>query len=146
MYECRADATLKAGRRQQILTGLCPFRRLSLNPHRVVDVFCPADTQFVDRLCLGQPVLRCPVCGDNFSHAQGVFTLLGGSSSCGLYRGSHLIARESGYDRDAIAVRVHGETCGHRWDVVFQQHEGQTLLEVHVLDPKSGPGMKERRY
>jgi hypothetical protein len=52
-----------------------------------------------------------------------MYTLLGGDGSDGLYRGSHLDARETSYRRDALAVRVTGE-CGHRWDLIFQQPEG----------------------
>ena len=115
------------------------------NPHHVSQsILTPSDNQLFDR-SMDWPALRCPVCGDSFSHAQAVYTLLGGSSSEGLYRGSHLVARETDFDRDAIAVRVHGETCGHRWDVVFQQQEGQTFVRVDVLDPKVCAGLKERR-
>ena len=103
----------------------------------------PSDEILFDRS--GIAILRCPICGDTYSHAQAVYTLLGGGESAGLYRGSHLVARETPEDRDAIAVRVYGETCGHRWDVVFQQHEGQTFVRLDVL--QDGPaccGSRER--
>jgi hypothetical protein len=120
-----------------------------MNHVRVTKSVNPSDAQLFDRSSYGDvPVLRCPVCGDQHSHVQAVFTLEGGDESDGLYRGSHLIARETPYRRDALAVRVHGETCGHRWDVVFQQHKGNTLLRVDVLeDVASGVGaaLKERR-
>jgi hypothetical protein len=109
----------------------------------------PTDSQIFDRKLFGNgaPVLRCPVCGDEWSHVQAAYTLLGGDESDGLYRGSHLVARETPYRRDAIAVRVHGETCGHRWDVVFQQHKGNTFVRIDVLgNDTSGTGTKERRY
>jgi C4-type Zn-finger protein len=80
------------------------------------------------------PTHVCPVCGDKFSHVQAVYTLLGSDESEGLYRGSHLVARETPYRRDAIAIRVHGETCGHRWDVVFQQHKGETFVRYDILE------------
>ena len=107
----------------------------------------PTDSQLFDRKLYGEAVLRCPVCGDEWSHVQAVYTLLGGDESDGLYRGSHLVARETPYRRDAIAVRVHGEMCGHRWDVVFQQHKGNTFIRIDVLkEDISGTGTKERRY
>jgi hypothetical protein len=28
---------------------------------------------------------------------------------------------------------VHGESCGHKWDVVFQQHKGQTFVRIDIL-------------
>jgi len=104
----------------------------------------PTDEQLFDRKLLGEPVLRCPVCGNEFSHVQAVYTLLGGDESAGLYRGSHLVARETPYRRDAIAVRVHGESCGHRWDVVLQQREGNTLVRVDVLQECVSSLEKER--
>ena len=74
------------------------------------------------------------LCGDQFTRVQGVYTLLGTDESDSLYRGSHLVARESGHRRDAVAVRTQGETCGHRWDLVLQRHKGQTLVRVDVLE------------
>jgi hypothetical protein len=105
----------------------------------------PSDEQLFNReISGGIPVLICPTCGYGFSHVQAVYTLIGGDESGGLYRGSHLVARETPYRRDGLAVRVYGE-CGHRWDVVFQQHKGQTFVRVDVLekDP-SGTALKER--
>ncbi|MFL6439337.1 MAG: hypothetical protein ACJ71Q_17305 [Terriglobales bacterium] len=109
----------------------------------------PSDELLFDRE-VSTCSLRCPVCGDPYTHVQAVYTLIGGDESDGLYRGSHLVARESGYRRDAIAVRVQGETCGHRWDVVFQQHKGQSLVRIDILEPvEAQPGLAarmERRY
>ena len=110
----------------------------------------PRDQHLFDRYLLADvPVLRCPVCGDGWSHVQAIYTLIGGDESDGLYRGSHLIGRETPYRRDAPAVRVHGETCGHRWDIVFQQHKGNTLVRIDVLEDIVGSSdqpIRERRY
>lgn len=117
------------------------------NQHKVASTINnPSDHVLFDRNFYGNEcVVRCPVCGDQFTHVQGVYTLLGGDESDGLYRGSYLIARETDQRRDAIAVRVHGESCGHRWDVVFQQHKGNTfvrvdILEAAVCDANTDPG------
>jgi hypothetical protein len=102
----------------------------------VRSIHAPSDAVLFDRTTYGgECVLRCPVCVDEFTHVQAVYTLLGGDESCGLYRGSDLVARKTDYRRDALAVRVQGETCGHRWDLVFQQHKGQTFLRVDILEP-----------
>jgi len=79
-------------------------------------IYDPKDEDIFDRelFAHGRPVLRCPVCSGEFSHVQAVYTLLGGDESDGMYRGSHFVTRETPYRRDAIAVRVHGETCVHR--------------------------------
>jgi len=91
-----------------------------------------------------QLALCCPDCGHGYSHVQAVYTLLGGDEGGTLYRGSHLVARETPYRRDALAVRVLGE-CGHRWDFVFQQHKGETFIRIDMLEPdKSGTVPKER--
>ncbi len=81
----------------------------------------------------GQTALRCPVCGEGFSHVVGVYTVLGGGGSEGLYYGSYLVARESDEDRDGLAIRVRGE-CSHRWEVVFQQHEGVTEVRLNCME------------
>ena len=119
------------------------------NPHKVVrTIDNPSDAVMFDRESMAyECVVRCPVCGDNYTHAQAVYTLLGGDESGGLYRGSHLVSRETDYRRDALAVRVHGETCGHRWDVVFQQHKGQTFVRLDVLEPVGEVAApREREY
>jgi len=101
----------------------------------------PSDKTLFNRThTRGIVVLSCPVCGFEFSYVNAVYTLLGGDESSGLYRGSHLVARETPYRRDGLAVRVDGE-CGHRWDFVFQQHKGQTFIRIDVLaSDKSGTG------
>jgi len=102
----------------------------------------PRDKLLFDRDYFdSQATLKCPVCGDIYSHAVGVYTLIGGDESDGLLHGSYLVARQTPYRRDAIAVRFRGETCTHRWDVVFQQHKGNTFVRVDVLkDDTTAPG------
>jgi hypothetical protein len=149
----RAPAIVEEGRsravagRQQQIQRTFSRKELTLKYSRVTQTINnPADDVLFDRHCfVDTAALRCPVCGDVWSHAQAVYTLLGGDESEGLYRGSHLVARETPYRRDALAVRVHGETCGHRWDVVFQQQEGQTFVRVEVLNEETGKGQKERQ-
>ncbi len=92
----------------------------------------PTDSQLLTREAYGEPTLACPVCGHWYSHVVGVYTLIGGDEGGTLYRGSHLVARQSQYRRDGLAVRVHGE-CDHVWDLVFQQHKGVTLVHIHIL-------------
>jgi|SRR5579862_2258253 len=102
-------------------------------PHRVVQVVSNPAPEFLLTYADGLAALRCPVCRDGFSHVVGVYTLLGGGESGGLYYGSYLVARETCEDRDGLAVRVRGE-CGHRWEVVFQQHEGVTHVQINRLE------------
>jgi len=106
----------------------------------------PTNEQLINRTLFrdGDPILCCPICGFEFTHVQAVYTLLGGDESEGLYRGSYLVARETPYRRDALAVRISGE-CGHRWDLVLQQHEGNTLIRVDVLEKMTGPELKLER-
>jgi hypothetical protein len=102
-------------------------------PHRVVKVVSNPAAETLLTYADGQAALRCPVCGDGLSHVVGVYTLLGGGESEGLYYGSYLVARESEVDRDGLAVRVRGE-CGHRWEVVFQQYEGVTHVQINRME------------
>jgi hypothetical protein len=119
----------------------------------VKTIECPTDAQLIDREVMSGPsgpipVLKCPECGFAFSHVQAVYTLIGGDEGGDLYRGSHLVARETPYRRDGLAVRVEGE-CGHRWDFVFQQHKGQTFIRLDILKPSAGntnPSEKKRTY
>jgi len=107
------------------------------NPHKVVrSIHAPSDAALFDRMTYGgECVLRCPVCDEECTHVQAVYTLIGGDESGGLYLGSNIVARRTDYRRDALAVRVQGESCGHRWDLVFQQHKGQTFLRIDILEP-----------
>jgi hypothetical protein len=97
----------------------------------------PSDSLLFNRAfssnCL---VLKCPVCGDQYSHVQGGFSLLGDDESRGGYPGIPT-AGTTPWRRDALAVRVHGETCGHQWDMVFQQHKGETRVRIDVLEDGS---------
>jgi hypothetical protein len=94
----------------------------------------PADALLFDRKFINNaPVLKCPVCGDLYSHVQGASSLIGGDESNGGYPGVAFGGETPGR-RDGLAVRVHGETCGHRWDVVFQQHKGNTFVRIDILD------------
>src|SRR5215472_5143449 len=101
-------------------SNLCPKRFMKNKySHRVVKVISnPTPEQLLTYVADGGAALRCPACGDGLSHVVGVYTLLGGGESGGLYYGSYLVARESGEDRDGLAIRVRGE-CSHRWEVVF---------------------------
>jgi hypothetical protein len=92
----------------------------------------PADSLLFDRGFTNALVLRCPVCGDQYSHVQSVHSLTGGDESGGGYKGAE-VSGETPYRRDALAVRVQGESCGHKWDVVFQQHKGQTFVRIDIL-------------
>ena len=102
-------------------------------PHRVVKVIPNPAAELLLTYADGQAALRCPGCGEGLSHVVGVYTLLGGGESEGLYYGSYLVARESGECRDGLAVRVRGE-CGHRWEVVFQQFEGVTRVQINRME------------
>lgn len=90
------------------------------------------------------PVLTCPVCELHHTHVQAVYSLLGGDEGGTPYRGSYLVARETPYRRDALAVRVTGE-CGHRWDLVLQQHKGETLVRIDVLESEPGEELNLER-
>src|SRR5579863_10447581 len=92
----------------------------------------PADSLLFDRQFTNHLVLRCPVCGDQYSHVQSAYSLVGGDESGGGYKGLE-VSGTTHYRRDALAVRVQGESCGHKWDVVFQQHRGQTFVRIDVL-------------
>jgi hypothetical protein len=134
-------------------TSICKSAPKPKYTHKVVHTIQdPSDAALFDRnFYSNECVALCPVCGDQYTHVQGVYTLLGGDESDGLYRGSHLVARETPYRRDALAVRVQGETCGHRWDIVFQQHKGNTFVRIDVLETVHGAGPdmaapRERQY
>lgn len=118
---------------QQIQPAFCSPEAI-LNYIRVVRTITYHElSQIFDLNRVDGPCLGCPVCGHPNTHVEAVFTLLGGDESGGLYRGSHLVARETPYRRDALAVRVRGE-CPHRWDLVFQQHTGSTHVRIDVLE------------
>ena len=92
----------------------------------------PSDSLMFDRDVTNSLVLKCPVCGDTYSHVQSAHSLIGGDESGGGYPGVG-VSGTTPFRRDGLAVRVEGENCGHKWDVVFQQHKGQTFVRIDIL-------------
>jgi hypothetical protein len=81
------------------------------------------------------PILLCPVCGDSYSHVRTAYTRKGNDEGEAVDAYPHTKNNGSTPSRrSALCVLVDGETCGHSWEVVFQQHKGQTFVEVWVVN------------
>lgn len=83
--------------------------------------------------------LLCPVCGGDYTHVRSAHTAFGVDEyeSGTPYKGTRARGVRKGWRRDALVIGVWGE-CGHAFQVVFQQHKGNTFLFVRRLpDPSS---------
>jgi len=70
--------------------------------------------------------LNCPVCGDNFQHVGkdvGEPRLIDGQNAYAAWDGKG----------DLVVVPVVGE-CGHKWELCFGFHKGNTAAFARTLD------------
>lgn len=131
--------------------GLLPILMEAILKHVPVTqtIDNPTDEQLFDRRNWADrpAILRCPVCGLEFSHVQAVYTLLGGDESGGLYRDSYLVACETSLSQKCTRLPHSSGDLRHRWDVVFQQHEDHTFVRIGLRKILvSAPALKERRH
>ena len=82
----------------------------------------------------GEVNVCCPTCAGDYSHVVEAFTRLGADENeAGTYEGTQV--KEIGtYRRSALVIVFRGE-CGHRWNLVIQQHKGINILAVEPLPP-----------
>jgi hypothetical protein len=90
--------------------------------------------------CCGQNdwLLLCPVCGFDYTHTEAAFTRVG-SDECeaGIYVDTK--PRGTTEARRSALVCVFDGECGHRWELVIQQHKGNNFIEINVLETMSLP-------
>lgn len=86
--------------------------------------------------------LVCPVCAEEYTHVHSAFTSFGTDPDEGGHPipGTRAHGVRSGWRRDALVISVWCE-YGHAWQLILQQHKGQTLLLCKRL-PDS-PEMRE---
>jgi len=94
----------------------------------------------------GTLTLRCPVCDCAQTHVQAAYTRKGNDhgEAIAAYPGTEQRGTTP-YRRSALCVLVEGETCGHQFEIVFQQHKGDTLVQMEILgqrDPHREPGVR----
>ena len=94
-----------------------------------------------DERVLG-PKLMCPVCAETFIHVHSAFTSFGNDVDEGGHAipGTRAHGVRPGWRRDALIVVCWCE-YGHSWQLIFQQHKGQTLVFVKRLS--DSPEMRE---
>jgi len=78
----------------------------------------------------GAPNLACPVCGFFCTHVISAHVRTGSDEGGKGCRGVERRG-ESGDRRDALCVGVEGE-CGHKFNIVFQQHKGVELIQIEI--------------
>ncbi|MGA7872942.1 MAG: hypothetical protein WCA22_18790 [Candidatus Binatus sp.] len=77
--------------------------------------------------------LACPVCGDDCSHIREIFTRMGcDEHEARVYPGTHAKEVSSGWRRSAVVIVIDGESCGHVWNLVIQQHKGVNFIEIET--------------
>jgi hypothetical protein len=93
----------------------------------------------VDHWYDGEYVLKCPVCGFDYTHHGNVedFVRAQEDAPSMLRRpGSNVISPTTDNPssrRDAVRIRFHCEE-GHHWHLDIAQHKGQTLVTADVDD------------
>jgi hypothetical protein len=95
-------------------------------------------------LVAGISVLRCPSCGFNYTHAEHSYTLPGTDEfEGGPFSGPKVAsASNSGDRRSAEVILFSCEGCPNLFEVIFQQHKGNTFVESRVVprkDPQGNP-------
>jgi hypothetical protein len=82
----------------------------------------------------GHISLICPICASDYSHIREVFTRLGSDQhEAAVYRGTQIKSLIPGDERrSALVIAFDGE-CGHRWNLIIQQHKGVNILEIETL-------------
>jgi len=86
--------------------------------------------------------LVCAICGESFVHVHSAYTSFGNDVDEGGHAipGTRAHGVRPGWRRDALVVTVWCEYA-HVFQVIFQQHKGQTLLFVKRLS--DSPEMRE---
>lgn len=80
----------------------------------------------------GETTLTCPLCGYGYSHIREVFTRMGSDQyEAGIYAETKVKAITTGERRSALVIAIDGE-CGHRWNLIIQQHKGINFVEVET--------------
>jgi len=87
----------------------------------------------------GRPlVLTCPVCGFEYCHVQKVYTIMGSDEyEAGFIEGTQ-IGGNTAERRSGLGIVVDGE-CGHKWELVIQQHKGNEFIEYNLMTDEDIP-------
>ena len=90
----------------------------------------------------GSSILRCPSCGLNYTHAEHSYTLPGtDKSEGGPFSGVRVAsAANSGDRRSAEVILFSCEGCPDLFEVIFQQHKGNTFVETRTVTRKDAKG------
>lgn len=79
-------------------------------------------------------LLLCPKCNGSYTHVTKAYGVEG-SDPYEKHSGTiQPIEAVGGWRRGAVAVRVWCEECHSDFDVIFQQHKGQTFVWVEELE------------
>ena len=83
-------------------------------------------------------MLHCPVCRFDYSHIAEVFTRFGLDESYAAYPGTVAKTVAPRWRRNGLVIVIDGE-CGHRWQLIIQQHKGQNLLLIRTVEEVEMP-------
>jgi hypothetical protein len=79
--------------------------------------------------------LLCPKCGYDYTHVKHALSMSGGDEGGpdknGLIYGIPPV-RETPFRRNALGIEVLGE-CGHLFEIILQQHKGQTFITSNYV-------------
>lgn len=93
----------------------------------------------------GDPILLCPVCQFDYTHALGAWTRVGTDphEAESAHVGTIPLGVAEQWRRSALVVAFTCES-GHRFAVVFQQHKGLTFVSVERWQDEPDPEQTPR--
>jgi hypothetical protein len=89
--------------------------------------------------------LICPNCGGTESHALKVFALRGTDhKEGGVVPDIPVLGVSEGKRRAAVVIRFTCENCPELFDIIFQQHKGNTFVQTKIVLGRSSIEWREQ--
>jgi len=78
-------------------------------------------------------VINCPTCGYDYTHIKEAHARIGSDPAEWSPPLGVQVHGKTENRRSALVIQVTGE-CDHKWEIVFQQHKGQTFVHQKPCD------------
>ncbi len=93
---------------------------------------------FTDEVYNNEVVLKCPLCGNDYTHPQGAFTRMGrDKGEAKVYEGTVAKGPPTGARRSALVVVFRCES-GCLFELIIQQHKGHNFIDFAAATEPDG--------